>query len=229
MRRIALLFLASLVLSCHMRFTASSPSDIYSFVAPSIVKVERLTGGSGSGFYVQGLTGKLIITNAHVCDGAEVVRIIPSKSGEPFNAVVKSITYDDDLCAISAPDGDKHPALELAKHEEARGNAVYAVGHPVGAPLTVTMGILVSEQQIEIGYPESFCGPSRGEMVPGFLGEMMCVRHMPALQTTARIMPGNSGGPLVNAHGEVVGVDFATDDLGGNALPLSLLQNLLLK
>jgi S1-C subfamily serine protease len=232
MRRIALvaLILSLAAFSCGKGPKgAASASSIYTYAGPSVAKIELLKGGSGSGFFMRDSKGKkVVVTNAHVCQVAgATLRVRPSVTGKPFLARVLRISYYMDLCTLSVPKDDKHPVLPISALPALPGSQVFAVGHPLGYALAVTEGIVIGEHKIDILYPMEFCGPMMGEPVQTMFGEEACGRRMPAQTISARILPGNSGGPMLNAKGEVVGVDFASDPLGGSALPLRYLKRIL--
>ena len=150
----------------------------------------------GSGFVIDA-TG-YIVTNAHVVNGAEHIQVIlPADSGDstpstflasrgnvvPAHVVGSAPELD---LAIIKLDGDaKLVALPLAHYSELlQGQLVFAFGSPQGLPNSVSMGIVsATARQTN---PDSL---------------------MAYIQTDAPVNPGNSGGPLVNVAGEVVGVN----------------------
>ena len=181
----------------------------------------------GSGFVID--SEGYIITNAHVVSGAERIQggILPasnsaglSKDGQPKQLLVKetpplpskqSITLfplrmtivsarviggarDLDIALLKI-EGNVPPALPLAAYRDVRqGEMVFAFGSPEGLRNTVTRGVVSAvARQTDPDSPQI------------------------AIQTDAPINPGNSGGPLINAKGEVVGMDtFIFSKSGGN-------------
>lgn len=137
----------------------------------------------GSGFIVD-KTG-YILTNAHVIDEASRI-IVSLPSGEEFPAKVVGIDSETDLAVLKVEAGRELPALRLGNSDAARiGDWVLAIGSPFGLAQTVTAGI-VSQTRRETPYGSQF---------------------QKFIQTDAAINRGNSGGPLVNMDGEVIGIN----------------------
>lgn len=153
---------------------------------------------SGTGFLVDDKGH--ILTNAHVVDGSESVTVKLGEDGDELDAEVLGSDLSTDV-AVLAVDPDKVDAVPMTladSDEVAVGEAVVAIGNPFGLDHTVTTGI-VSAVQREISAPDGQFTISD------------------AIQTDAAINPGNSGGPLINAAGEVVGINsqIATGGGGG--------------
>lgn len=146
---------------------------------------------SGSGFLVRKNNKTYIITNAHVIEGASSV------SGSLYVYTINQQKYEvkvvggDNLYDIAVlefvqPPATAFPALAFRKTEARVGERVYAIGNPLGEyPYTVTDGIISAKNRVRGGNTGKF----------GFL------------QTTATVIWGNSGGPLVDAKGQVVGIN----------------------
>src|SRR5207237_328249 len=137
--------------------------------------------GLGSGFIVD--ASGVILTNAHVVDGADevTVRLVDKRE---FKAKVlgKDKTTDIAVLKIDAKD---LPVVAIGNPNNTRvGEWVVAIGAPFGLENTVTSGIL----------------SAKGRSLPGDAA-------VPFLQTDAAVNPGNSGGPLFNLEGEVIGVN----------------------
>ncbi|MEU1363629.1 trypsin-like peptidase domain-containing protein [Micromonospora zamorensis] len=174
------------------------------------------TGGSttsgsatGSGFAVD--DQQHLITNDHILakgGGGPVTVELPD--GRRFAAQVVGREPRSDLAVLKVPASAGLTPLPLAKPGATRvGEPVLAVGSPLGLAGTVTAGIVSAlNRQVRLGNN----------------------RHS-AVQTDASINPGNSGGPLVNARGEVVGVNTAIATIDGNgsigigfAIPIDQVQ-----
>ncbi|HLS16092.1 MAG TPA: trypsin-like peptidase domain-containing protein [Beutenbergiaceae bacterium] len=161
-------------------------------VLPSTVSIEVRSGSqgfSGSGFvwHEEGY----IVTNEHViaeAEGGDVVVVLPD-GGEEVAEVVGS-TADYDLAVLQVERDDLTP-LAIGDSDQIRvGDPVVAIGAPLGLDGTVTSGIVSALNR-----------PIRvGEEGATFIN---------AIQTDAAINLGNSGGPLVNTGGEVIGVNSA--------------------
>ncbi len=167
-------------------------------VAPSVVQIEIETedavfgGGAGTGFIIS--PDGQVVTNAHVVEDAVTIKVMLSdgtvKSAE---LVQKDPTRD---LAVLKINGDNLPAARLGNSAEVEvGDEVLAIGNALGLgdTPTVTTGIVSAlDRQLQLA------------------GN----RLTRLIQTDAAINPGNSGGPLVNANGEVIGVNTA---IAGNA------------
>ncbi|MGJ6966567.1 S1C family serine protease [Streptosporangium sp. G11] len=153
-------------------------------VLPSVVSVES-GRGSGSGFVIDG-AGHLL-TNAHVLTGGASVAVVLG-DGRRLPATVVGTDEAYDLAVLRVDDARGLVPAELGRSADlAVGDQVLAIGSPLGLAGTVTGGIVSAlDRQVRLG--------GRGQT---------------ALQTDASINPGNSGGPLVNARGEVIGVNTA--------------------
>ncbi|MGW6282504.1 S1C family serine protease [Kribbella sp. NPDC055071] len=162
-------------------------------VLPGVVSV-RAGQATGSGFAVdqQGH----VVTNAHVVEGASDVSLVLS-NGRTVDADVVGSDENNDLAVlqVSTADAEGLRALTLGRSAQLRvGDPVLAVGSPLGLEGTVTAGI-VSAVARQARFGDNGARQS-------------------AIQTDAAINPGNSGGPLVNAAGQVVGVNTAIATLG---------------
>ena len=154
-------------------------------VSPSVVNVRRGRGG-GSGVIVA--QDGYALTNAHVVDGAQEVQVTLD-SGTELMARVVGIDSATDLAVIRIL-GSGLPVAQLADTESLRvGQLVIAIGDPLGFHSTVTTGVV------------SALGRSLNAK-DGRLIENV-------IQTDAALNPGNSGGPLVDTHAKVVGINTA--------------------
>ncbi|MFI9838100.1 S1C family serine protease [Nonomuraea sp. NPDC051941] len=166
-------------------------------VLPSVVSVET-GGGGGSGFVVDGRGH--ILTNAHVIRGSDRATVVLN-DGRRISARVIGEDDDEDLAVLEVDyPRELTPATLGRSGDLAVGDQVLAIGSPLGLSGTVTAGI-VSALDREVR-----------------LGSARAAALRTAVQTDASINPGNSGGPLVNARGEVVGVNtaIASGRGGGN-------------
>jgi serine protease Do len=147
------------------------------------------TNALGSGVVFEYNGEKLVLTNAHVVDGADTIKITDF-SGDTWPA---SVVGTDDLVdiAVLRIDGDTAPLATATLGDSGTveiGDWAIAIGNPLGLSYTVTMGI-VSATHRDIAKPSGV----------GSYNNL--------IQTDAAINPGNSGGPLVNARGEVIGIN----------------------
>src|SRR5256885_11883673 len=154
-------------------------------VAPSVVNVRRgRSGGSGVIVTPDGYT----LTNAHVVEGASAVDVTLG-SGAEARAPVVGADAATDLAVIRIP-GSGLQAAELADSDALRvGQLVIAIGDPLGFHSTVTTGVV----------------SALGRSLRGSDGRLI----ENVIQTDAALNPGNSGGPLVDTHAKVVGINTA--------------------
>ena len=178
--------------------TLESIPDIVDAVSPGVVGIlncqstERKGGkpvavGSGSGFILS--SNGYIITNQHVVEGAEVLKVSLS-DGKTYEAALVGSDVMTDVAVLKI-DAEGLTPLPIGKSGSARvGEFVLVIGDPISADElsgSVTFGIVSAlARQINID---------------GFVNEY--------LQTDAAVNPGNSGGPMINMRGEVIGVTSA--------------------
>ena len=172
--------------------------DIIGQLHPAIIQIATQTG-TGTGFYLKEFD--VIVTNDHVVqDNAEV-----TIAGKTFEKTLSRVWYTDrkhDLAFLQAPASAELPEVRLGQYEALKdGDEVIAIGHPFGFNYSATQGVISKVDRIRDG--------------------------LKFIQIDAAINPGNSGGPLVNANGEVIGVNsfkiHGGDNLGF-ALPVNYLR-----
>ncbi|MEQ8963163.1 MAG: HhoA/HhoB/HtrA family serine endopeptidase [Coleofasciculus sp. C2-GNP5-27] len=148
---------------------------------------QRVERGTGSGFIIN--TDGMILTNAHVVDGADQVDVV-LKDGRTFAGEVLGTDPVTDVAVIKV-EADNLPIVTLGDSEQLKpGEWAIAIGNPLGLDNTVTTGIIsaTGRSSSEVGVPD---------------------KRVQFIQTDAAINPGNSGGPLLNASGEVIGMNTA--------------------
>ncbi len=170
--------------------------SVYAAASPSVVSVQTQEG-SGTGFLVD--SDGTIVTNAHVVGDNSQVQVRFEDDGQLHDAQVLGVDASTDLAALkvdpSAASGVR--PLALADSDKVQvGDSAVAIGYPLGLDRTATAGIVSGlERQIEA--PNGFSIDK-------------------VIQTDAPINPGNSGGPLLNARGEVIGVNSQIATAGGS-------------
>ncbi|WP_328478744.1 trypsin-like peptidase domain-containing protein [Actinoplanes sp. NBC_00393] len=165
-------------------------------VLPSVVTV-RVTGAIGSGFVVS--TDGYVITNDHVVEDADDdVLSVSFSDGSTASARVVGRDPESDIAVIKVAKSGLTP-VELGDSDAiAVGDPVLAFGSPLALVNTVTYGIVSAvDRTIEAGDPGG------------------TTRYYAAIQTDAAVNQGNSGGPLVNAGGQVIGVNSVIRSVGG--------------
>ena len=156
---------------------------------------EAITRGLGSGFIVK--PDGVILTNAHVVDGASEVRVKLTDKRE-FAATVIGIDKTSDVAVLKI-DAKDLPTVTIGDPSKARvGEWVLAIGSPFGFENSATAGI-VSARARSL--------PDQG--------------YVPFLQTDVAVNPGNSGGPLFDADGAVIGVNSQIYSASGGYMGLS--------
>jgi S1-C subfamily serine protease len=149
---------------------------------------------TGSGFLIDDQGH--VLTNAHVVEGAERVDVQFSEDGESQQAEVVGSDPSSDLALLHVDDTQGATPLPLGDSSKAEvGDPVVAIGNPFGLDRTVTSGI-VSALQRQIQAPNGF---SISDVI----------------QTDAAVNPGNSGGPLLDASGQVIGINSQIASQGG--------------
>uniref|UniRef100_A0A8C5PTJ0 Serine protease HTRA2, mitochondrial n=1 Tax=Leptobrachium leishanense TaxID=445787 RepID=A0A8C5PTJ0_9ANUR len=171
-------------------------ADVAEKTAPAVVNIEilgrhpfsrkEMPVSSGSGFLVS--SDGLIVTNAHVVANRSRVRV-KLFNGESYEATVQDVDPVSDIATIKISSKAPLPTLKLGRSSDVRqGEFVVAMGSPFSLQNTITSGIVSSVH--------------RGSKELGLSN-----RDMDYIQTDATIDFGNSGGPLVNLDGEVIGIN----------------------
>jgi S1-C subfamily serine protease len=176
-------------------------------VKTAVVKIElykkekdkEILAGTGSGFLFS--SDGYLFTNSHVVHNAQIIKV-KLHDGSNRLATLVGEDPDTDLAILKISEADFKPA-KLGDADDLKiGQLVIAIGNPLGFQHTVTAGVV----------------SALGRTLEGQTGRMMDGM----IQTDAALNPGNSGGPLINADGEVVGVNTATiRGARGFALPLA--------
>ena len=168
---------------------------------------QRVESGTGSGFII-GANGQ-ILTNAHVVDGADTVTVT-LKDGRSYTGRVVGRDRVTDVAVIKI-DASRLPTANLGNSEQLKpGEWAIAIGNPLGLDNTVTTGII--------------SGTGRSGALVGVPDKLVSF-----IQTDAAINPGNSGGPLLNAAGQVIGVNTAIIQGAqglGFAIPINTAQRI---
>ncbi|KAM8939848.1 serine protease HTRA3 [Pelodytes ibericus] len=184
------------------RYKFNFIADVVEKIAPAVVHIElflrhplfgrNVPLSSGSGFIISDLG--LIVTNAHVVSSTNAVSgrqhlKVQLHNGDSYEATIKDIDKKSDIATIKIYPKKKLPVLLLGHSADLRpGEFVVAIGSPFALQNTVTTGIVSTAQRDgkELGLRDS---------------------DMDYVQTDAIINYGNSGGPLVNLDGEVIGIN----------------------
>jgi len=166
-------------------------ADVAERVGPAVVRVEAQgpggRGSAGSGVVIAG--DGVVLTNGHVVGGARRIRLGFADSGEA-EAEVLGDAPGTDLALLRARLPIGAPAASLSDSKRLRrGHLVVAIGNPLGFEFTVTAGVV----------------SALGRSLRARGGRLMD----DVIQTDAALNPGNSGGPLMDGSGRVVGINTA--------------------
>jgi 2-alkenal reductase len=173
--------------------------SIYQAVSPGVVSIAVATDqGSalGSGFVFD--SEGHIVTNYHVVQGANYIEVSFTSGYKAVGDVI-GVDTDSDLAVIDvdAPASELHPVSMGDSDALQVGQYVVAIGNPFGLNGSMSIGIVSSLGRTLDSMNEA----------PGPTGNFFSAGDI--IQTDAAINPGNSGGPLLNLHGEVIGVNRA--------------------
>lgn len=194
-------------------------ADVAKAVQPAVVSIQVKTpngGGEGSGVVLS--ADGLILTNNHVVaaggQGGQVT--VKFSDGKTATARVVGTDPATDLAVIRANDVSGLTRAAIGDSDRLKvGDSVLAIGSPLGLSGSVTAGIVSAlNRTLNVG------GQPRPQLPPGWGGGMQQEGSAPVtiggvIQTDAAINPGNSGGALVNASGEVIGINSAIATNGG--------------
>ena len=188
-----------------------------SHVSSAVVKLTNKSGNSGgTGFHVNLPSGqKAILTNMHVCklqDKSGLIWVSQIKDGNERRTQRKVIEESNvhDLCIVEAISQREH-AISVGSASDI-GDYGYVLGHPRLRPKTLSFGEYVGEAGIQINYgqmPKEKCIGTMTKISKVKLPGLYCVARLHASLYNLSIEPGNSGSPIVNMAGRLVGVAFA--------------------
>ncbi len=183
------------------KISSQTSSDFSGIIKSSIKSVVSIktNEGQGSGFIIS--EEGYVVTNAHVLEGARYAIATTSDSNKEYMSL---IGYDSDLDIALLKIPGSYQELKFGDSDKVRiGEKVIVIGNPQGLSFSVTGGIISATDRKS--------SDSSGEY----------------LQTDAALNPGNSGGPLINTQGEVIGIN--NFKLSGESLGFALESNYIVK
>lgn len=163
--------------------TVLTPDGIYEKLSASMVEIHTFDRngqglGLGSGFFID--DKGTVLTNFHVMEGACSAEIITYDDKRFRVSQIDGFSKDIDLCVVKTDAGETVP-VELFNGDVKTGESVYTIGSSIGLTGTFSDGIVSTASRVD--------------------------NNVEYIQITAPISKGNSGGPLVNRYGEVIGVN----------------------
>ncbi|MFJ6085462.1 S1C family serine protease [Streptomyces sp. NPDC092369] len=187
---------------------AGTVAGVAAKAVPSTVTIEAEStsgeGGTGTGFVFD--TQGHIVTNNHVVadaiDGGKLTATFPNGKKYDAEVVGHAQGYDVAVIKLKNPPSDLKPLTLGDSDKVAVGDSTIAIGAPFGLSNTVTTGII----------------SAKNRPVASSDGTGSNASYMSALQTDASINPGNSGGPLLDAQGNVIGINSAIQSTGSGGL-----------
>lgn len=160
---------------------------------PGVPQEEEVPRGVGSGFIIS--ADGFVLTNAHVVDGADDIYVTLTDKRE-YKAKMIGVDKRTDVAVVKI-EGTNLPRLTIGDPNKLRvGEWVIAIGSPFGLDNTVTAGIISAKAR------------DTGD-------------YLPLIQTDVAVNPGNSGGPLINMRGEVVGINSQIYSRSGGYMGIS--------
>lgn len=151
----------------------------------AIVDDSRRRGGHGAGIAWRG-DGDLFVTSAHVV--SKKTAIVVTSDGRTVDGTVVARDPERDLAVVHAPEARVPAVTTRDPHGLRPGSFVFAVGHPMGVREAVSIGVLQAVRALPAGY--------------GLNGKS----SLAWVQADIRLAPGNSGGPIADVEGNVIGV-----------------------
>ncbi len=188
----------------------------------SVAQVQVGSRGIGSAIIwetgapdVTGEAEATVITNAHVVAAGRSERLtLKLSDGREIEGRLVALDTDHDLAALRARARDLTPATIGDSSALRVGELVLAVGNPLGVEGAVTAGVVAAHAPADPDLDLEPAEPERGPMRP-----RNRMARQPLVQADIRLYPGNSGGPLLNARGHVIGVNTMVGGGMGFAVP----------
>jgi len=167
--------------------------DILKYASPAVVSIKVDDKAVASGVFIS--SNGIILTNYHVVKDAKKIMVTLYGSESEYRARTARVKEFYDLALLSVG-GSDYPSLKLADPESIKlGETVIAVGNPFGLSATASSGIISSMRRLK-----DMPGAKEADL-------SIWQEEITLIQTDAAVNPGNSGGPLLNEKGEIVGIN----------------------
>ncbi|MGU9950920.1 MAG: Do family serine endopeptidase [Gammaproteobacteria bacterium WSBS_2016_MAG_OTU1] len=158
------------------------PRGFFFQIPPNLFKKPRRTASQGSGFIID--EEGYVLTNAHVIEGMDIISIV-LKNGEDYEAEIIGVDKHTDIALLKIEGDTPFAKVAIGDSDNIKvGQWVAAVGSPYGLDQSVTAGIISALRR-----------------------QLPNDRYVPFIQTDAAVNPGNSGGPLMDLEGNVIGIN----------------------
>lgn len=193
-----------------------SPFEFFFGATPTPIpdKIQQKENYIGTGFILK--KSGIVVTNKHVVSNRQFEYIVVDDKGNKYDVDKTYLDPSNDIAIISVKNPPKNgfPEIELGTSSNLQvGQSVIAIGTALGEfRNTVTTGVVSGLGR----------GITAGSVFQGFAERLDNV-----IQTDAAINPGNSGGPLLNSHGQVIGINTAVSQQGQNigfAIPIDVIK-----
>lgn len=193
---LALIAIIVVMLSLSLKVTEIHRKYLMNTVSPYIFKITRImnvdTGGTGFLISHNGKTH--IITNKHVCEGVGIHKVLQVNSSVGIFIKSYKVSKIHDLCAINAP-AILGEGLEVGS-QPFIGQNIYMMGHPFLQPKRLVSGFYFLTE------------------------EVLVQKYLESYRMHISSFPGNSGSPILNIYGRVIGVLYAGNSSDALAVPL---------
>ena len=166
-------------------------------------------GATGAGTGMVLTASGQVLTNYHVVEGASTIRVTVATTGKTYSATVVGHDEGDDVALLQLTGATGLTTITIDDDSTAVGHKVTAVGNAEGE------GVLPAAAGTIISLKASVTTAAEGSVASETLTTM--------IETTADVVPGDSGGPLLDAQGEVIGIDTAASsgaEIDGYAIPI---------
>jgi S1-C subfamily serine protease len=179
-----------------------SPSDVAAIVNPAVVDIDaglayQNAAAAGTGMILT--SSGIVVTNNHVIDGATTLGAVAVGTGKVYSARVLGVDPTEDVAVLQLVGASGLPTIRVATTTVRPGQPVVAIGNALGAggEPSVTSGSVVALNQSILARD---LGAGTSEQLTGLI------------ESNVILQPGDSGGPLANRLGEVVGMDTAASE-----------------